>query len=122
MRTNERTSADFAVPNDPDVNSDELFDVLSNARRRFVIACLREHGAPMALADVAAELATWESTTPSAQIPEDRVTSRYIALHHVHVPKMADTGVIEYDRDSNTVALTDIGDEITALGALQSAE
>lgn len=105
MTTTEQSIPDIAFSQDGD--TDALFDVLSNPRRRFVLACLTNHSKPMAVADVADELTRWECDTSRGQLPEDEVLSRYTALHHVHVPKMADIGLIKYNQDKKTVALVD---------------
>lgn len=67
----------------------------------------------MAMADVASELTRWECETSEGPIPKEQVESRYIALHHVHVPKMKDVGIIEYDADRKTVVLADEYDGIS---------
>ena len=74
---------------------DELVDVLSETRRRTVLEYLRD--APtetVSLDDLAGELA--ELGTSEA---ETRVV-----LHHVTLPKLAETGVADYDPDRHTVA------------------
>lgn len=120
MTTNERRTPDLADLSDLDADADALFDVLSDARRRFVVARLHENGEPMSLADVADELAVWERDEPLDRIPADEVASVYMSLYHVHVPKMADAGVVEYSQQRDAVALAEHGDEIQALVALPS--
>lgn len=107
---------------DRDVEADDLFDVLSDARRRFVLACLREYATPMALADVADELATWEHDAPITQISEEEVTSLYLSLYHMHIPKMDDAGIIEYSQERDAVALTEDSEDIASLVDLPSIE
>lgn len=107
MTITEQSSADIAALRESEVSTDDLCDVLSNARRRFVIDRLASHSKPLAVADVTRELTRWECETPSDQIPEEQVKSRYAALYHVHVPKMADVGILEYNRERNTIALAD---------------
>lgn len=96
---------DVAALADADVDADALFDVLADSRRRFVIACLDEYADPMALRDVADELATWERDAPITDIPADEVESIHAALYHVHVPKMVDAGIVDYCRERDAVAL-----------------
>ena len=96
-----------ASSSDVDGRTDDLFDVLSDPRRRFVIACLEAHSEPMAVADVAAELTSWECDTPKDRLSDGAVEPRYLALYHVHVPKMADVGMLEWNRDRNTITLAD---------------
>ncbi len=105
MTDTELDLPDVAVLTDVDVDADALFDVLADTRRRFVLACLQGHANPMALGDVADELAAWERDAPLTEIPSEEVESTYAALYHVHVPKMADAGVVDYCRERDAVAL-----------------
>lgn len=113
MTTTDQNSVDIAALRDVDVDIDAFLDVLSNPRRRFVIAWLDEHSEPMAIADAADDLANWECDTPGNRLPEEQVKSCYLALHHVHVPKMVDKGVIEHNQDRNTIGLRDAYNGIT---------
>lgn len=113
MTTTDQSSVDIAALRDGDVDIDGFLDVLSNPRRRFVIAWLDEHSEPMAMADVADDLTNWECDTPRNRLSGEQAKSRYLALHHVHVPKMVDEGVIEHNQDRNTIGLRDAYNGIT---------
>ncbi|QPV64576.1 hypothetical protein I7X12_08170 [Halosimplex litoreum] len=76
--------------------TDELFAVLSSANRRFVLAHLSQRATPPALDPLAGALAEWSDDLSH----EDA----RIALHHVHLPKLEDAGLVEY---GETVRLTD---------------
>lgn len=115
MTSDERAEPDFAALGALDVETEVLFDVLSDARRRFVLACLQEYATPMALGDVADELATWEHDAEITDIPAEEVRSIYVSLYHLHVPKMADAGLVEYSQERDAVALAEDNDELTAL-------
>lgn len=80
--------------------------VLLHEHRRFVIAYLRDHDRPIALADIARAIASWEDDSAEKLEVLDRAESIFISLHHRHIPKMADAGFVEYNRDRKTVALT----------------
>jgi len=88
-----------------DIDADALFNTLQDSRRRFVLSCLDTHRNPMALADLADELASWESDMELSEIPAEDVTSVYISLYHVHIPKLADVGLVEYNQERDAVAL-----------------
>lgn len=78
-------------------------DGLANERRRAALAVLREAEAPLALADLAADLVAREraSTAPD----HEAVQRCYVSLYHRHVPKLVDAGLVEFDADRRTVAL-----------------
>ena len=111
---------DFAALADLDVDTDALFDVLSNPRRRFILTCLEEFSTPVPLRDVAHELATWERDAEITEISADDVTSIRVSLYHVHIPKMADVGLVEYDEERDAVTLVEDGDNATSLATLPS--
>lgn len=98
-----------------DVETDAFFDVLSNPRRRFVLACLDEYPTPKPLRDIAYQLATWEYGTEVTEIPPDDVTAIYVSLSHVHIPKMADVGLVEYREERDAVTLGEDCDTVTSL-------
>ena len=78
---------------------------LSSARRREVVAVLREAGTPLALADLAADLVEREAG-PAAGAPDyDAIQRRYVMLYHTHVPKLVDAGLVEFDADRRVVSL-----------------
>jgi len=92
-------------PDTPDVDRSTLHDLLSSERRRHALGCLEEHG-PMALPDLADEVAEREHDALLPQVPEDAVLTTYLSLYHTHVPKLAEADVVSYDQDRDVVALT----------------
>lgn len=108
---------DFDALADLDWDTDELFDVLSDSRRRFVLTCLQEYAGALALRDVADELAVREHGASIKDIPAAEVESIRRSLYHVHVPKMADAGVVKFSKERNAVALAEGSEELTSLVA-----
>lgn len=117
MTDTHRNKPDFTAATDFDVDTDALFDVLSNPRRRFVLACLDESSNPLALRDIAYQLAAWENDT---EVPSDAVESIYVSLFHVHIPKMAEVGLIEYSEERDAVTLIEDCDDIISLTGFAS--
>lgn len=91
---------------------DTVFTVLSDQRRRYILDCLDEYDTPMALNDLAEEVAVREYDSPITEISVTQVKEVSISLHHVHVPRMEDAGLVEYERDDNLVALSEDGQEV----------
>lgn len=85
---------------------DALFDVLADPRRRYALKCLREFRTPMALADLAGEVASREQERPVPDVPAEEVKQVYLSLYHSHVPKMADANIVKYTQEQDMVVLT----------------
>ncbi|WP_336364749.1 DUF7344 domain-containing protein [Halalkalicoccus salilacus] len=94
---------------------DELFDILSHSHRRFVLQYLQTADTPLPVNDLAAELVAWKNQLFSAdQLVEGNAALVEISLVHSHLPKMAETGFIRYDRTRQTVTLGDRTEEVRA--------
>lgn len=87
------------------VTLDRLFEVLTEQRRRYVLYYFNEHETAVATVDdLAAQLSTWEREWEDRtdQPPERHRENLRIDLHHVHLPDLADAGLIDYDARSQT--------------------
>lgn len=103
----------------PALSQDVAFDLLSNARRRFVLRRLQESSEPIELGDLAADLAAKENGIPPEELSPQQRKRTYVSLYQTHVPKLADAGVITYDPDAGTVAGTNSVEELS--GYFQSS-
>ena len=84
-----------------------VFDVLGDPQRSEAVRVLQEHGTPIPL-DRLARLVEDDAPPGSAadRAAGDGRQSR-TALHHAHLPKLDDAGVIEYDPDDRVVTELD---------------
>ncbi|WP_418280285.1 DUF7344 domain-containing protein [Halorubrum sp. DTA98] len=96
------------------LSQDIAFDLLSNARRRFVLRQLQEESDPVELGDLAGALAAKENGVPVDELTAQQRKRTYVSLYQTHIPKMVEAGVIEYDRDAGTVSSTDHVDELAS--------
>jgi hypothetical protein len=94
--------------------TDDVFTVLSDARRRHALYYLREHdAAPLdELADVVAGWLTVDRVTITTPTRRERIR---INLHHVHLPMLDDVGFLTYDRQGHHAELRDLSAEVEAL-------
>ncbi len=83
-----------------------MYDILSNARRRFTISYLREQGGRAELGDLSDEVAAWENDTDVEDLTHQQVKRVYVSLYQTHIPKLEEAGIVEYDSDSGVVSLT----------------
>ena len=89
--------------------TDELdtdFDLLRDARRRYLLYYLCEmYGNAAELEAVANAVYKYETAGTDAAEHSTRESVR-IALHHIHLPLLADAGVVDYDTRQGTVRFT----------------
>ncbi|SFS46911.1 DUF7344 domain-containing protein [Halostagnicola kamekurae] len=91
------------------ISTETVLHLVADPRRRTILHQLRENGGVIeieALADVVAERTARsspieETDPPTARTDDQRLTRA--ELHHTHLPKLADAGVIEYDSRTGTV-------------------
>ena len=79
----------------------ERHRLLASAERRAVLGLLAERSYPLDLRELAAAVAA--ETTSAETDDESAVDSTAAALHHNHLPAMADLGAIDYDAATNVV-------------------
>lgn len=80
---------------------DAVFETLASERRRNALYVLYQSAGPLSVSTLAEEVAELEGADA------ERVAT---ALFHVHLPKLADIGVVEYDTDDEAVRLTDLSE------------
>lgn len=93
---------------------DELFDVLSDRRRRSILGSLGNAETPISVAALATELASGEAHGSAPDRSDDRGEAIKVSLLHTHLPKMAAAGVVRYDDTRQTVSLGDRTEEARA--------
>jgi hypothetical protein len=82
-----------------ETSTDELLKALADARRRFVLYYLRRNGPQATVAELATHVAAWEADTTVADVSDDLVKNVRTSLHHVHLPKLDDTNVVEWTNE-----------------------
>ncbi len=92
----------------PASSRDQIFAVLSNRRRRWVVQYLSARETDRAsLRSLVDTIASWECDQPAAELSWKERKRVYTALRQSHLPKLDDAGVIEYDADRGEIILTD---------------
>ncbi|WP_267644167.1 DUF7344 domain-containing protein [Haloarchaeobius amylolyticus] len=89
-------------------SKEEVFEVLSNRRRRQTLHYLLQKDDETATKrEVSRQLAAWENDEPIDMVSSSERKRVYIALHQTHLPKLADAGLVDYDASQGTITLTD---------------
>jgi DNA-binding transcriptional ArsR family regulator len=91
---------------DEELSQDTLFSLLSNPRRRFALQYLNRVDGPVTLRDLAVEAAAWENETDPDNLTDQQRKRVQVSLYQTHIPALEDAGIIEYDRDSGEITLT----------------
>lgn len=92
------------------LSNDEVFDILANRRRRFVVHLLLNEG-ELELGNVAERIAAWENGTTADAVNSTDRKYVYTALQQSHLPMMDEVGIIEYDKNRGTIETTDVIEE-----------
>lgn len=96
------------------LNRDEVFEILKSQRRRMVLYYLRRNGDPVTMPELVEQIAAWENDVEIDEISSQQRKRTYVSLYQTHLPKLADTGLIEYEGDDEDITLTDRAMEIDA--------
>lgn len=78
-----------------ELSEDERHEVLSVKRRRLILDILENETTPIGLDTLESKLATRE--TGVDEDDEEAVERVALSLHHVHLPKMVASGILDYD-------------------------
>lgn len=88
-----------------------VFRCLSHHQRRRVLYYLRDHGTAT-VEELARHLVSAETDEPPGEAASARCERVETALHHVHLPKLVDALIAEYDPRSETVRYSDPPDAL----------
>jgi len=82
------------------LSESEYRELLEVERRKVTLDVLAGRTAPVGLEDLAATVAIRETTGGAGKEATERVAC---ALHHIHLPKLAALGLVDYDQDANRI-------------------
>lgn len=91
-----------------DLSREEIFEVLSNHRRRCTLRYLKQIKNDTAeLREIVDFVTAAETGKPIEKVGSNTRKCVYTALRQSHLPKLDEVGIIEYDSSRGTVTLTD---------------
>lgn len=98
-------------------NHDDLFDALADGhRRQLLLELLSDSQYILQLSGISQEIAEADEALLRRHLSSSRTIAeadeRSVSLHHIHLPKLAEYGFIEWDQDENSVARGPRFDEI----------
>lgn len=83
---------------------DETFDMLTHSYRRYVLYYLRSHSEVVDIDTLSAILAN-ELEGPSTTGRRKTPKHIKVALYHIHLPKLADAGLITFSPNNQSIEL-----------------
>lgn len=89
-----------------EVSKEEVFDVLSNHRRRYAVHHLIQTG-ETTLGELAEHVAAWEYDKQLHEVSSGERKRVYCALQQSHLPKMDTANVVDFDKNRGTVTPTE---------------
>lgn len=95
-------AAEIDEPVEP-VPLDVVFGILKNERRRLVLEYMAEHGSGTSLSDLAEYIASIENDKPPSELGSQERKRVYVGLYQCHLPRMHDSGAIEFDKNRGSV-------------------
>jgi hypothetical protein len=101
-----------AASTEPETLSrDEVFELLSNHRRRFVLHHLQRNG-NADLGDLSEHVAAWENDISLEAVSSAERKRVYTSLQQFHLPKMDEKQVVEFDDREGTVELASAAKDV----------
>ena len=105
--TSEKADSSKADDSDEEsVSANELFEILSNNRRRYTIHALSVEDSEWEIGHLAEQVAAWENEVAIEEVTRAERKSVYTSLQQRHLPRMDDLGIVEYKPDLRTVQPT----------------
>lgn len=98
-----QTTRDYltAHPSTAELEESERHRLLEVDRRRHALFALGDRRGPIDLDELATAVAEHEAGVDADDA--DAVATVATTLHHIHLPKMAEAGVVEYDATENRI-------------------
>jgi DNA-binding transcriptional ArsR family regulator len=104
-------TADEETDRPADPTEQEVFDILSNRRRRYALyALLDDDGAT--IGSLAEQIAAWENDCTVPEVTSAERKRVYTALQQSHLPKLERAGLVEFDRESGRIDPTEAVGEV----------
>lgn len=93
---------------------DLVFELLSASLRRTVLRHLARCPLPVTVEELAAVVAASEAEETRHRVGERRRTAIRLLLVHVHLPKLVESGLVEYTPDGDGVVLSALGRDLAS--------
>jgi len=100
------TTANTSNSNKGELSDDEIYDALSNRRRRFVIHALKRREGPVEISELSAYITAWEIGVDPEEVDYEKQRSVYSTLQRTHLPNLEKKNIVTVDKEENVVCPT----------------
>ena len=100
------TTTNESIRDGGELSEEEVFEVLSNRRRRFVIHALKRAEGPVDVSELSAHVTAWERGVALDEVRYEDRRNVYSTLRRTHLPKLEEKNVVTVDEEANVVAPT----------------
>ncbi|WP_217468211.1 helix-turn-helix domain-containing protein [Haloterrigena gelatinilytica] len=107
MTTNSPTEQDSEDFRSEGLSPDVVFTLLSHPKRRAVVRLLLNQDRALTLRDLRNEIVEREEGIEITEADESQTRQTLVSLHHAHIPKLTEAGVVTYDKDRQIVEPTE---------------
>jgi len=97
---------------DTALTRDECFELLSNPRRRYVLYCF-QNADEASLGELAERIAAWENDVAVEEVSYRERKRVYTSLQQVHLPRLDDHDVVDFDDQSGVVTAETAFEELS---------
>lgn len=94
---------------------DQIFDLLSEERRRYALYYLEQTNEPVSVEVLAEQVAEWETDGPPESIPDEKYEQIEVELYHLELPKASEEPYVKYDPETKMIELTGAPPEVDAV-------
>lgn len=99
----------------PRADLDAMFAALDHSRRRHLLSALIDRKGEQPLDRLATDVVAREDDESREDVTEAARRRCRVTLHHVHVPKLAALGIVDYDPDGEPTVRAADTDGVTAV-------
>lgn len=94
------------------LSKDVIFEILKNQRRRDAIEYLKQNDGEAKLGEMAEYIAAKENGIDIATLSSSQRKRVYIGLYQCHLPKMASSGVIDFEKNRGDIELKPMAEQL----------
>ena len=84
---------------DDELSEEDVFEVLSNRRRRFVIHALKRADDPPDVSELSRHVTAWELDMDPEEVPYKERHNVHSTLKRTHIPKLTEKNVVTVDEN-----------------------